>query len=170
MEVLREWAMTVAGIVVFGSACEMILPDGNFRKYVRLAIGLVLIMTLVSPLQGLLKNEIDFDIEEKSLDAYTRKNDMEERQQTDVLRLYRQNLNEKIQTSLTERLGNIPMEVRCSVEENDPETFGVIREVAVMVDAAYGKDITQGIGEILSKDFGVEEKKLTVHYLKESNE
>lgn len=170
MEVLREWAMTVAGIVVFGSACEMILPDGSFRKYVRLAIGLVLILTLVSPLQGLLKTEMDFDIAEQSIDAYSLKNDMEGQQQTDVLRLYRQNLNEKMQASLTERFNNIPMEVRCTVEEKEPETFGVIREVAVMVDAAYGIDITQEIGEILSKDFGVEEKKLKVHYLKESNE
>lgn len=170
MEVLREWAMTVAGIVVFGSACEMILPDGSFRKYVRLAIGLVLILTLVSPLQGLLKNKIDLDIAEQSMDAYSLKNDMEKQQQADVLRLYRQNLNEKMQASLTERFSNTPMEVRCTVEERDPETFGVIREVAIMVDAACGKDITQEIGEILSKDFGVEEKKLKVHYLKESNE
>ena len=168
MEVLREWAMTVAGIVVFGSACEMILPDGSFRKYIRLAIGLVLILTLVSPLQGFLKNEMDFDVTEKSMDAYTLKNDMEERQQADVLRLYQQNLNEKMQASLTERLG-IPMEARCTVEENDPATFGVVREVAIMVDGAYGIDITQEVAEILSKDFGVEEKKLKVQYLKESN-
>ena len=57
---LRSWAMMISGVVVFGSMCEVILPDGEFQKYIRLAIGIMLIFALVSPFAKVLKVTTDY--------------------------------------------------------------------------------------------------------------
>ena len=170
MDGLKEWAMTIAGIVVLGTACEVILPDDNFRKYVRLAIGLVLILTLASPLTRVLNRDIEVQLPQISHTAYKQREEMEETQREDIMCLYQRNLNAKIENTLAQRLGEIPVKVRCSIETDNPDTFGTIDQVAVLVDASYGKDVSQEIEQSLYQDFGVNKKKVTVRYLKESNE
>ena len=48
-ELLKNIVMSASGIIVFGSVCEMILPDNTYKKYVHLAIGLMLILAFLSP-------------------------------------------------------------------------------------------------------------------------
>ena len=168
LEMLKDWAMTIAGIVIFGSICEVILPGGTFQKYVRLAIGLMLILTLISPVQQLLHMEWSPDyFTGDHVAAYQQRAEMEERQKKDVIRAYQQNLAQKMQVSIRARLGPIPAEVRCQVEESDPERFGTVTEVLVIVDAERNLDVTDQVEEILERDYGIGKKQITVRYLEE---
>ena len=49
IEFLRGWTLSLAGIIVFGSLCEMLLPNSVYKKYINLAIGLILCIAIVSP-------------------------------------------------------------------------------------------------------------------------
>lgn len=42
--------MSIAGIIVFGSVCEMLLPNNTYKKYLQTVIGIMLIFAAVSPL------------------------------------------------------------------------------------------------------------------------
>lgn len=162
MELLKNWAMTLAGIIVFGSACEVILPDGVFRKYIRLSIGMVLILTLLSPVQKFLQEGKNYEFSEVSRKAYTQRNQMEEVQRVEVLQLYQSNLNTKMQNALRSRLGERPFEVRCKVEENNPDTFGSILKVTILTEEEEKSGFIDEIKEILYRDFGVSKDKVTV--------
>lgn len=170
MEALKDWAIMLAGIVVLGSASEVILPDSSFRKYVRLAIALVLMLTLLSPLKNLLYRKPEFQIPQISQAAYRQREEMEATQKEDVMRLYSIRLNEKIEQALIQRIGKIPIDIQCRIEEDDPDRFGTIRHVLVLVDAEYGNNITDGIKESLYQDFGINKNRIDVRYLKESNQ
>lgn len=171
LELLKEWAVTLAGIVVFGSMCEVILPEGNFQKYVRLAVGMLLILALVSPVPKLLRMEIpDHFPSGASADAYRQRSEMEEKQKADVMRAYQQKLAEKLRLSLMNKIDGINPEVRCEAEETDPARFGNINEVLVILDAQATADVTEQIKDILAEEYGIERKRVTVRYVKEQEE
>ena len=169
MEAIKDWAMTMAGIVVFGSACEVMLPDGTFRKYVRLAIGMLLVLTLVAPLNALLKEDWELNFPEVPVATYTQREQMQEEQSEDVIRLYRENLEKKIRISLQTRMEAISIKVACSIEEKIPETFGTIKAVDVTLDAESTAERSETIKDILYREFGIKEKRVTIRYLKESD-
>lgn len=167
-ENFKTWTMTSAGIVVFGSMCEMILPSGNFQKYIRLIIGMMLILALASPIYGLLN--MNFSLEhysEDSISAYTDMADMEERQKRDIINAYKAKLAEKMLASLQQNLDGISADIRCEVEEHDAETFGSVIRVTVILDADCGENITDGIRKALNSDYGISKDKIAVRYLKE---
>ena len=51
MSAISSWLLSVAGIIILGVLCEMILPDGQMNKYVKvifsfavLLVGVVLLI------------------------------------------------------------------------------------------------------------------------------
>lgn len=170
LELLKQWAMTLAGVVIFGSLCEVILPEGSFQKYIRLAVGLLLVFTLIAPLRQFL--QLDFsgtELFDSGTQAYLQREEMEEQQKNDVIRIYIQNLNQKMKQSLQTELGETDLEVHCQVEES-AENFGNIREVLVLLRTNRDESASAEIKKILQREYGVNEKRITVRYLKERDE
>ena len=167
LEALRNWAMTIAGIAVFGSICEIILPEGNFQKYIRLAIGLVLILSMVAPILNFSHINSDDSLFEVNSKAYEQRSEMEEKQQIDVIRLYKENLSQKIENSLNQDIKDDEFDVRCEVEESDRETFGSIKSIAVLIYANEDTDLTSKIASRLKSDYGISKEIITIRYLKE---
>ncbi len=170
MDGLKEWSMTIAGIVVLGSACEVIMPDDGFRKYVRLAIGLILVMVFISPVQEFLHRGVQVEYPELSYTAYQQREEMDDVQKEEVIRLYQKNLNTKIKDALSNHIGTTPLQVRCSVETEKADTFGAIDHVLIIMDAECEIEVSHLVKECLSQNFGVSKTNVTVTYLKEQNQ
>ena len=168
MEGFKDWAMTMAAIVVLGSMCEVLLPEGSFQKYVRLAIGLVLVMSLVSPLKGCSRAEVT--VPELEEPVYQTREMMASAQQKDVAYLYRRNLESKMLSLLNQELDGRLQSVTCQVEEVKEETFGTIQTVTVTVNGSDSGETVQTIEQLLNRNFGVDEDSVSVLFLEEKNE
>ena len=46
MDLIRNWAFSVSAVVVFGTLAEAVMPSDEYRKYVHLVLGLLLIITI----------------------------------------------------------------------------------------------------------------------------
>ena len=153
---LRNWTMMIAGVVVFGSLCDVILPDGGFRRYIRLAIGLMLVFALVSPFTNLLNinfYQVEDDINRRR--AYLQREEMEEKQDAEVMRVYKYNLCQQIKRKIEDEMVVVCSAVDCEVEDNR-EDFGRIKRVDVLVNETNGKDITEQVKKVVTEEFGVE--------------
>ena len=53
MDFFRVWTSAVTGTIIFTALCEIIVPDGNIKKYVRLILGIIVTVTLIKPLGSL---------------------------------------------------------------------------------------------------------------------
>lgn len=156
LEGLRSWAMMISGVVVFGSLCEVILPDGAFQKYIRLTVGLMLVFALISPFANVFKENV-WEIEEEigGRKAFLQREKMEDNQKAEVMRIYRHNLSVQIKKKIVSELGVICDEIDCEVEENEEE-FGRIKKVTILIENEGGEDMTEQIKAVLEKSFGVE--------------
>lgn len=49
MRVLAEWIYGIAAVLLLGTLALQAVPDGTFRRYVRLFVGVLLLLTVISP-------------------------------------------------------------------------------------------------------------------------
>lgn len=59
MDWLNGFTITILCIILITSVCDALMPEGNLSKYIRLVLGLVVMVTIVSAALGITK--IDFD-------------------------------------------------------------------------------------------------------------
>lgn len=88
---MKSFIAQIAGAVFISVVCEMIMPKGSVKKYVRLAIGFMMTAILLSPLSGSVKlPEIDtfFD------GAYT-KEELDAKSEAYVLDVHRRNIEKR---------------------------------------------------------------------------
>lgn len=55
------WVLSIAGMCVLSVLVELILPDGQTRKYIKAIFSFFVIIVIVSPLPKLVKNGVDLD-------------------------------------------------------------------------------------------------------------
>ena len=88
---MNSFITSVAGAIFISIVCEMIIPEGNVKKYVRLAIGFMMISVIVSPFtKGYKLPELDFSIE-----AGFSKEELEAKNDAYVLDIHRKNIEKR---------------------------------------------------------------------------
>lgn len=50
MDWLSDWAGGIIIAVIIGTVIEMILPEGNSKKYIKMVIGIYVLFTIISPI------------------------------------------------------------------------------------------------------------------------
>ena len=66
---MGQWVVTVAGIAILSVLCDVILPEGQTRKYVKTVFGVVVTLVIVQPLIGLFDSSDLFSFSGDSLDG-----------------------------------------------------------------------------------------------------
>ncbi len=163
MEWLRQWILTIAGTIIIGSLCDMIVPESSIKKYVRLVTGLILVLAVVGPFTDISPGEIgSLGEEETRRRAVEFQNSLGERERFEVIRLYREKLCSSIENDIkTEE--NEDIEVKVQVEEDDEKRFGEIIGVSVVLrdESVQGERYKQ-IKNIISEKYGVDEKNVKI--------
>ncbi len=54
---MKQWVLSVAGIAILSVIADVILPNGQTRKYIKTVIGVVVTMVLAQPIFSLLNVE-----------------------------------------------------------------------------------------------------------------
>ena len=47
---MGQWVVTVAGIAILAVLCDIILPDGQTRKYIKTVIGVIVTIVMIQPI------------------------------------------------------------------------------------------------------------------------
>ena len=61
MSAISSWLLSIAGIIILGVLCEMIIPDGQMNKYVKTIFSFAVLLVLIMPLPNIFKTEIDIN-------------------------------------------------------------------------------------------------------------
>lgn len=63
IELLSAWAKNIVIFIIIISFLEMILPNGNIGKFVKITIGLIIILVIINPFIKLVQGDIDIEKE-----------------------------------------------------------------------------------------------------------
>ena len=107
IEVLSSWAKGIGVTIVIISIFEMILPNNNSKKYIRMVLGVYLIFNIISPL---VSNKEAFNINDVNLEEMTTSSNIEVNQTSMNLRI--KNLyEEELEKDITKKLKDKGYEV-----------------------------------------------------------
>ncbi|MBE7011559.1 MAG: hypothetical protein E7415_02680 [Ruminococcaceae bacterium] len=162
MEGVKEWCIRVVGILILAVMCEGILPSGDVKKYVRILTGLILTIFIANPVADGFKTDFFIDENEQTVDFEAEK--MEEKERENVLRLYKANLEKKMNEDLSSVIDNCEFEFQIEVESGNMSEFGKIKGVIITVltkEEIYVNDVVE---RLLSEKYGISTKNIAVNY------
>ena len=113
IEFFSSWAKGVGVTVVIISIIEMLLPNNNSKKYIRMVLGIYLIFNIVSPV---IKNKDIFNVNNINLNETTIITSSEKVDQTSMNKRIKKLYEQKLEKDITKKLKEKGYEVKlCSV-------------------------------------------------------
>lgn len=135
---IKEWIIGVAITIIFISIVDLVMPDSGFKKYAKLATGLIVIITVISPLFKLLKGGIGVEkyIEDYtaalSLDKGTDTSQVDAMVNDEIIRLFKENLKEEIEEDISTCLNKTCKVTALEVnEDTSSNSFGKILYIEI---------------------------------------
>jgi len=161
LEFLKEWAISLSGIIIFGSICETVLPNGVYKKYIHLAIGMMLIIAVIAPFtKGDVPIDDNFTYPETE---YAMRGDMDKTQKEEIMRIYKKKLCEKIETELS-KVAGVELDVKCQITDGE-ENFGEVEILWITANGNCGVQISEKVYDVLHDQFGIKKEVVDVKYI-----
>lgn len=127
MEILKETVKEIAGFLIVVSILENLIQDINFRKYLKMAAGIVLILIIMQPFTKLTGNQYDysdmFTLQEYQEDISQMERslgDINQMASADIMNQYKLYMEEKVSRDLTDagfEIENVTVDLYVNQEE-----------------------------------------------------
>lgn len=113
MEFLNTWLQGIIVAVVIASIIQMILPNGNNKKYIKVVIGVYVVFQIITPVINKFFNSdfevsslIDIDKYTKKMETYevsSKNTDINKTNEDSIKQIYITNLKKDIKTKLEDK-------------------------------------------------------------------
>ena len=126
---ITTWAQGIIVSVIIATIIEMILPEGNNSKYIKMVIGVFVLFTIISPVINKIKGKkanIDFDsyiASESSNSVATNANINNEKL---IKQMYEENLKVDIKAKISQK-GYVIGDLNVEILDNDEYTLNSIK-------------------------------------------
>lgn len=133
VEWLSQWAGAIIVAVIIGTAIEMILPEGNSKKFIKVVIGIYIVFTIITPIINKFTGEeinvsdileLDDYIEEAKESAKVQ-NAMQDDNESSIRSMYISGIKNDIKAKIETR-GYIVNSVDLEVANDDTYTINSI--------------------------------------------
>ncbi|MBS4030478.1 MAG: stage III sporulation protein AF [Clostridiales bacterium] len=149
LNMLSEVVRNIVVLIIMATILELVLPRSDFRPFINMVVGLVLMLMLLSPLRTVLQMPgsfepvFDFETTVPQADVDRRYMILEQMNWDMTLERYRSLMKERIAAVLMEK-GLVLIDVQLDLEEEvNHLEFGRPRFVSVL--AAHGGDADGGV-------------------------
>lgn len=129
IEWITSWAQGIIIAVIIATIIEMIVPNGNCKKYIKVVIGVYILFSIISPVISKitgknfnLSEEFNLDKFYEEADSKSIYNDLNSNNSSNILDIYITNLK----SDITAKLKSKGYEVTtCEIEIKDEETYEI---------------------------------------------
>lgn len=127
MEWISNWIQGIIVAVIIGTIIEMILPEGNCKKYIKVVIGVYILFSIISPVitkftGSNLKVTNIFDLNEYMQASSSEHQNLEESQEEQIRSIYESNLKNDIKEKLKSK-GYETTSISLEIENNNQYTI-----------------------------------------------
>ena len=156
IEWISNWAGGIIVAVVIGTIIEMILPEGNSKKYIKMVIGVYILFTIVSPVitkftgnSMQVSDVLDIDqyIEEakNSVEVH---NTLVENNEQNIREMYISGIEDDMKAKL-EAKGYLVKNIELGISNDDTYTINTIR---LEIEKVKDEEVNNEIDDDNSKD------------------
>lgn len=165
IEFLRNWVINIVIIIIFVTITDIILPEGNVKKYVRVIIGTFVLLTIIKPFINI--TNIANDFERAYIETSVVLNGDKELFDKEVLSSYQNNkaieiyeakLKDMISSAVSYKTSVSKKNIDVSIDINkdqDSNEFGLISNILIIINNKEKEDKIERIKKVR---IGEEEK------------
>lgn len=137
IEWISSWAEQIVVAVIIASIIEMLLPNGNNKKYTKAIIGVYILFTIISPVIGKFVNvdlkDIDYEKYFKEIETQeTISQSLTTNNEKAMGEIYISNLKADMKNKLEEK-GYKVENVNLKVELEDEKNYGKVNEILLSI-------------------------------------
>lgn len=184
IDFIRTWANQIIVAVIIATIFEMILPNGNNKKYIKMVIGIYVLFTLIQPIASKLTGK-EFTISTFNYEKYfdedileTSSENFEDNNSKLIEQAYIDNIKEDVQAKMQQKGYKL---ASCDINIiTNEENYGAIESVVLKIQKQEENDSTSNMIEIEKVEVNMnnndvieksnitdEEKKAIIEYLAE---
>lgn len=152
MEFITSWVQGIIIAVIIGSIIEMLLPNGNSKKYIKVVIGVYIVFSIVSPViskftgsELKLDSIIDINKYEDKIASYEiETKNLENINNSNIKEVYILNLKKDIKAKIEDK-GYIVNSIQIEIENTDEYK---VKNVNMTLSKRESKKEEKSINEI----------------------
>ena len=173
MEWMTTWAQGIIVAVIITTIIELILPEGNHKKYIKMVMGVYILFTIVSPIITKITNQ-DFEFDESKYEEFFKNStyevssqSLEEENDNQIKDLYLNNIKSDVKQKLKEQ-GYIVEEIQIEADLESEEAYGKIKKMNLQIKKGETKQEENKISPVNRIEIG--EKKEEENQISENEE
>ncbi len=162
MDWIRQWVLQIAVIIILGAICDIIMIEGEVKKYIKPIMGFVLVFTIIRPVTALSEEKLKIDIFQDSIYSLSEiSQEIDEKQQIHIVKTYEKKICTEIKKIVKQKYG-FESDVVVSAEKTVGR-MGYIREIKIEIYANDREFVnTESVKEYIAEKFGVDDKAMSV--------
>lgn len=159
VEWISTWAQGIIVAVIIATIIEMILPNGNCKKYIKVVIGIYILFTIVSPIitkvtgnNFNISEELNLDKFYEEADSKSIYNELNENNSDNIRNIYIANLKTDIESKLKNKNYYV---VLCEIEIENEETYEISKvnltlekDINVQQNTEENNNVVNNIAEV----------------------
>lgn len=132
IEWISNWAEAIIIAVIIGTIIEMILPEGNSKKYIKVVIGIYVLFTIVSPIitkftgENIEVSDI-LDLEEhieKTKESSKIQNSVSDTNENSIMEIYKSRLKDDMTAKINSKGYSVSS---IDIEISDDENYSILK-------------------------------------------
>lgn len=139
IDFLRTWANQIIVAVIIATIFEMLLPNGNNKKYIKMVIGIYVLFTIIEPIITKVTGN-NLDISSFNYEKYfdketieTTSQDFEDNNSKLIKQAYIDSVENDIKTKIKQK-GYEVINIRIDIIENEnQDTYGTIENINLII-------------------------------------
>ncbi len=162
MDWIREWILQIAGVIILSAVCDVIMPDGAMKKYVKPILGFILIFTIIRPVTGVTTGKLSADALQETLYPTAEIiQTAEDVQRENILKLYEENIGKKFKDVIQTKY-NLSACASVTTDKRS-KAIGNISCIDIEIKSKEGVVVnTETIKRYIAEEFGAEEKNIKI--------
>lgn len=161
--VINSWAQGIILAVIVASIIEIILPEGNNKKYVKTIIGIYILFVMIHPLISKISNKnIDINSVIKTttskMEEY-KSEDLTLETNTYIEETYKEKIREDIKQKTQEKgydINSLNLDIEIKDEENYGQVNNIIMKISkIKEEEVENKNTENTINEIQSVEISI---------------
>lgn len=141
------------------------LPGSRYRQYVKLVLGIVILLYLLTPVTALLRGQPTFPVDE-FFDNYEKRlqnvstmiSEMQEKQNNEILSTY----NEEVKSEINKLIEEEKMSVKALkidiCEDEQSEGFGQVQNISVLLDKNVDNSVDISVSPIRVEEVSLKQE------------
>ena len=170
---LKTWSNQIIVATIIAIILEMILPESNNKKYIKMIIGIYVLFTIISPvITKLIGNSLEFENFDYSqyfddtIEISTSTNEFEESNSKLIKQAYIDSIENDMKSKIKQKGYEVISLKIGIIEDENSEKYGTITNITMNIN----KIIDNSEDTKISNNINIEEVEINVDNANENNE